>query len=30
MDRQIPGEKLVPRDPIKRAHDKEIFGTEYF
>jgi|TARA_B110000208_G_C11446851_1_gene313018 hypothetical protein len=30
MDRKIPGEELVPRDAVKRAHDKEIFGTEYF
>ena len=30
MDRKIPGEELVPRSAVKRAHDKEIFGTEYF
>ena len=30
MDRKLPGEELVPRDAVKRAHDKEIFGTEYF
>mgnify|MGYP001212843655 CR=1 FL=1 len=30
MDRKVPGEVLVERDATKRAHDKKIFGTEYF
>lgn len=30
LDRKIPGVELVQRDATKRAHDKKIFGTEYF